>query len=439
MLSFTRRAIKDHRRLLENAASLMALLWLNYLIPLATLPYLVRVLGLGSYGKVASAQAFVCYFLIFINYGFDYSATRHIAQNREDTCKVSRVFSAVLTIKFLLMLTSLALATVLILRVHYLRADAILYFSCLPATVAAALAPGWLYQGLERLKTLTFFNGAGSLAYMLLLFALVHSPKDVWLAALLPNFAALLVSIACLWNCVRSFGVRFRLPQLRELTEHLKEGFHLFLTTASITLYTSTNVFLVGLLGGDVQAGLFSAADKMVRAIVSLNGPISQAAYPHVNTLAVESPARSLRFARRLLLLVGPAMLAISLTVFFLAHPLVTLLFGAKSLAVAYVLRWLCITPVIVVVSNTLLVQALMPLRLDNQISRINLSAAVLNLVLCVVLAQRWGAAGAAVSVVATEILVTVWACVTAARFGFFSNSSAETSKIDGFTEESES
>src|ERR1700712_1898995 len=90
-------------KLATNIAWLYALQGLNYLIPAALLPYLVRTLGVENYGLIAFAQSISQYFILATDYGFNFSATRSISKNSEDNEEVSRIFWTVITIKLLLL------------------------------------------------------------------------------------------------------------------------------------------------------------------------------------------------------------------------------------------------------------------------------------------------------------------------------------------------
>ncbi|MDH7475801.1 MAG: oligosaccharide flippase family protein, partial [Anaerolineae bacterium] len=90
----------------RNVLSLYALQFANYVLPLIAVPYLVRVLGPEKFGAVAFGQSLMMYFVLMVNYGFDWSATRTISVQRDNLYQVSRTASAVLGTKVLLTIIS---------------------------------------------------------------------------------------------------------------------------------------------------------------------------------------------------------------------------------------------------------------------------------------------------------------------------------------------
>src|SRR5690554_5051167 len=86
------RRSKDGKALVGNFSYMMLLQISGYVFPLLTIPYLARVIGVDGFGKIAFAAAVVVWFQALTDWGFNYTATRDVAQNRENPGKVSAIF-----------------------------------------------------------------------------------------------------------------------------------------------------------------------------------------------------------------------------------------------------------------------------------------------------------------------------------------------------------
>lgn len=100
-----------NKLLISNVLSLMLVQGINYLVPILTLPLLVKSLGVVGYGKLAFYLAFINYFILLTDFGFNLSASREISLLRDCKEKVSEVFFNVFYAK--VMLCSISLFVVL--------------------------------------------------------------------------------------------------------------------------------------------------------------------------------------------------------------------------------------------------------------------------------------------------------------------------------------
>ncbi|MCB9247369.1 MAG: oligosaccharide flippase family protein [Ignavibacteriales bacterium] len=150
--------ISKNRTLLRNFSSLTILQISQYLFPLITFPYLVRVLGPGGYGLVAFANAFVGYFTVLTDYGFNLSATKDISVYRDDKTKITEIFYSVLSVKLLLFLLSIFIIIPILLLFSKFNQNALIYFVSFLAVFGTTIFLVWLFQGLERMGYISWIS-----------------------------------------------------------------------------------------------------------------------------------------------------------------------------------------------------------------------------------------------------------------------------------------
>lgn len=402
------KIISNNKVLVKNFTSLSLLQLANYIFPVITLPYLVRVLGPEKYGLINFAAAFSAYFVIITDYGFNLSATQEISVNRNDKEKVSEIFSSVLTIKIILFFLSSGIFFLIVNMFELFSNDAGLYSIMFIGVVGIVLFPLWVYQGVEKMKYILIINVAIRSVTVVSIFLLVKVENDYLLLAVIYTITQVMTGITGLFFAIRKFDLRYLFPSKVQLLEQLKKGWNLFLSSIWINLYTTSNVFILGLFAPNSVVGYYSAADKVRIAFQGILSSMSQSVFPYVNKLLAESYQKFLSFNRKLLKISVIIGIIISSSLFLFAEPIVKIVLGNEYSPSVIVLRIIAWLPLIIFLSNVFGIQTMLPLNYQKRFSQILFLAALINLMISFSIVPSYFEIGTAVSMLVTEIFVTL-------------------------------
>jgi len=392
----------------KNIAALYALQFASYVIPLLLLPWLTRTLGPAGFGRLSFSVAVMSYFLLLSDYGFNLSATRSVAVHRNEPGERSRIFWNTLAAKATLAMLGLPCLLVLASLLPRLAAERQLLLINFLTVIGAVCTPTWYFMGIERQSVLSSITIVARLSSVPVTWWLVRSPQDLPVAALIPGSVSIVCGLVSCGYLFRDGQIQWVRVTARDLLQTLREGWHLFLSTASVSLYQATNTVVLGFLAGSVAVGHYSAAEKIVQVAQSLLAPITQSLYPRVSRLMHESRSEAFTLLRRILRIQGSLSLAISLTL-LAAAPLITgVLYGPRFAETTHVLRWLAPIPFLVALSNVFGIQTMLPLGMSRTVARILFGAGLLNVCLLFVLTPLFASSGTAMSVTTTELVVTV-------------------------------
>ena len=273
----------DKKKLLSNFFSLSILQAFTYLLPLITLPYLVRVLGTDKFGLVVFAQSFIMFFTVLVDYGFNLSATREISIHRDDKNKISEIFSSVMIIKTILIGISFVILSITIFSFEKFSVNWELYYLTFLVVIGNAMFPIWYFQGMEKMKYITIVNITSKLIFTVLIFIVIQEPDDYIYVPLLNGFGFIVGGMVSLWIIYKKFNQSFILQKYDTLKDHFLESTQFFLSRLSSVGYSNANTFLAGILLSPQYVTYYYLADKIINVVVTFFDPLVQTIYPYLS------------------------------------------------------------------------------------------------------------------------------------------------------------
>lgn len=277
------RKSKDGKVLVENFAYLTLLQVAGYIFPLITLPYLARVIGVDSFGKIAFAAAIIGWFYTVADWGFNYTATRDVAKNREDKEKVSQIFSNVLWARCILTLFSFILLIILILLVPKFQEISTLLlitFLMLPGYI---LFPDWFFQAMEKMKYITILNLISKLLFTIAIFVFIKEKSDYILQPLFVSLGFVVSGIIAMYYILVRWKIKLQKPNIKEIRLTIKNSTDVFINNLMPNLYNSFSTFLLGIFGGAVATGILNSGTKFVDVSQQFMNIISRTFFPFLS------------------------------------------------------------------------------------------------------------------------------------------------------------
>lgn len=394
--------------LVKNISALSFIQFMNYLFPLITIPFVVRVLGAEKFGLVSFAAAFTAYFSMLIDYGFNFSATRSVSINRENKIKEAQIISYVYLIKFVLLIFSILVFVPIVLCVDFFYGERELYLYSFLAVIGTFLTPLWYFQGVEKMLVIAGLTFGIRLILVLSIFIYISNNNDYKLYTLLNSLSSITIGLISFFFVIKKFSFPKK-ENIPNLLNELKESSILFVSNLSINLYTVSNTFILGLFAPPVIVGYWSAADKIRMAVQNILTPITQGIYPYLSKLFNSSFSEAIKFIKKIFSIIVLISIIGSIILFFFSEQLVILILGKDYLSSIYILKIISFLPFIIMISNIAGIQILLNIKGSKEFTIVVFIAAIINILLSLLLVPKMLAVGTAISVLITEIFVTLF------------------------------
>lgn len=400
--------IKERTKTLvfKNFSALMTLQLGNTVLALIIMPYLINTLGISKYGQYSFAFAISMYLVIVTDYGFGFTGVKLISVNRNNLNKVSGIFHSIQIIKIIILLILLVIYSLAILFIETLSENKELFFLSFGILIGQTIIPIWFFQGMEKMKYITVINLSIRLISLILILVFVKQPEDINLAIASQAFGFLFAGVLSVFIAYAKFDLKPSFPKKTDVFHLLSSSKDMFFSSLSLSLYKNFNLIFLGFLSTNTEVGIYSAAEKIIKAAHSLTAPLSQAIYPNMSLKfselkTNESVSKLLKLSKYYTVpLLGIISLLLLFEDFFIRF------LGISDSGFSRV--FIVLTPVIFLGSLNYLfgIIGLVNLNKEKNFNKATLTGAAVNLTLCWLLSENYGATGSAIALVIAEFTV---------------------------------
>lgn len=403
------RQSKDGKVLVENFAYLSLLQVASYAFPLITMPYLARVIGVEGFGKIAFASAIMVWIQTVADWGFNYTATRDVAKNREDKNKVSDIFSRVLWARCFLMFLSFVFLVLLVSLIPKFRENAAVIYVTFLMIPGHIMFPDWFFQAMERMKYITILNLLSKLLFTILVFVFVKDKDDYILQPLFVSLGFVFAGIVAMYYILVKWKVKLKFIPFDLILKTIKSSTDVFLNNIAPNLYNAFSTILLGILSGNAANGILDAGKRFYQIMYGFVSNVSRVFFPLLSR-KLEKHA----FFAKVYLLIG---LFSSIFLFVGAPLLIKIFFGEDFNESVFVLRLISVSFLFLTMQSIYGSNYLLIIGREKLMRNITIFSSIVGFVMAFPLIYYFSYIGAAIVFSFSNVLLGILTMFYAIRF----------------------
>ncbi len=324
-----------HKIIVRNISYLTVYQFFNILIPLVTIPYLLRILGTEIYGLIILVQVVVSYSAILVNFGINNAAVGEVSLHQDNKFELSNIVSNIYIIKAFFLLISFLLILFSILFIEKAKENDILLLLSLWICANEFLVPLWYFQGTGKIRVFVFLSFIGQIIFVCLVFNFINSADDYLLLPLFNFLNTIIVGIGSLIIIFFSHKLSFKFNSFDDLYLFAEKSWNFFISELAIKIFTVSNKFIVGVSIGLTEVAYYEIIDKILNffRVIPLN-IIRDSIYPIV------SKNKDMSVVRKTTIIMGLYSVCAVIFIFCFSDTLVIFIGGIDFLPSAKFLRF---------------------------------------------------------------------------------------------------
>ncbi len=303
------------------------------IFPLITFPYLTRVLEPEMFGVVTFLTASISYFHLFVEFGFNLSVTKKIAESQNDKENIGIILSNTLFAKLILFLISIIIYSVLIPFIEILHENIIISYLYMLNVFVMIFLPDFLFRGLEQMQIITVRFLVARTISTIMIFLLVKNNQDIIFIPII-DIVGSIVAVFLTWYQIKKFNIVFRFTKLESVLLEIKDAAIYFLSTFATTAFGATNTFLIGIVVlSPIDIAYWGVSQKLISSAQSLYSPIINSLYPRI------AANKNFRLAKKVLKILMPLIVVTTILVYQFSDDILAVIAGRNYIAATPIFR----------------------------------------------------------------------------------------------------
>lgn len=393
---------------------------LNVLFPLVTSAYVSRILMPEGIGKVAIAQNWAQYFVVFAALGIPNYGIREIARSRVNPKNLERTFSELWVLNAVSTSVSICSYIFFICISGKVHNNYPLYLVVGLSILFNYLNIDWFYQGIEEYKYIAIRSFIIKCISLASIFIFIRNANDYSIYALISALAIGGNNIFN-WFHLNNLNIRLSFIEIHPL-KHLKSVLLLFSTTVSIQLYTLLITTFLGALSSESSVGYYSNTMKIVRMLITVIAALGSTLLPRLSVYRMKGEEAKAYFAiNRVFEVLFFLFMPVWSGLILIAKPLIIVFFGSQYLPAVPTMRIAAFLILALGFSNLFGTQVLVTYSKEKILLRCTVLGAIVCVFLCFLLIPKYHENGAALASVISEFVVTISTFYNAKHIVLFS------------------
>lgn len=399
----------------------------RYIYPIATYPYITRVLQPEGLGRISFVASFVMFFSLLSQLGMPIYGLRSCAVAKDNKEKLQAIVGELLLIHLLSGCATLLLYGFVVFLVLPVKQEPVLFFIYGLGILLGISDCEWAYRASGRYSFLALVNSVFRCLAIVAVYLLVRNSTDLyWYAfitllagsgSLVAGFLSLKAQLGIaplknIYDIIVSHNV------IRVVSGHLRPLLLFFLMSCAVTVYSNTDTVMLGFMKTNHMVGIYNASAKVKALLIVFSGALWTAALPRSAGLWKEGNWEGFRnLAEKSLRMIPIVSLPLAVFFIFYSEPSIRIIAGEAYVSAVRPMCILLLAVVPIGISNVIGGQLLIPIGQEKLLFRAEMAGMASNIVANAVLIPRYDVTGAAIATLLSETLVAVMAAVYIARF----------------------